>query len=379
MDLSRRDVLALGSLTLAGAALGPTGARAQSPKRGGTVTIRAWDPPHFDYRPNQGITLVRNPNYFLAGLPYLDRVELVVDEDNASRVSAFLAGKYDLGWETPGIINRTDWVQIEDSARQRRPGLRTREFTSSIQMHLAMRADRPPFNDVRVRRAVALAIDRQGLLDAVQEGVGALNPPVNAFLKDWSLPVAQLGEGARYYRHDPAEARRLLAAAGHASGLPASVCFTTYGSTVMVDTMQLILKHLKDVGIGAKLDQKEYGAYIASCFYGRFESMLLGPFTTFFEPHNYLVGKYTPGEPRNQSHVSDPVVTDLVARQRRTRDVAKRREIIHALQRYLASQQYYVELPSGTAIAVWDGALKNYGPNYGNDYGGRLLAAWVDR
>lgn len=157
---------------------------------------------------------------------------------------AFLAGKYDLGWETPGIINRTDWVQIEDSARQRRPGFRTREFTSSIQVHLAMRADRPPFNDVRVRRAVALALDRQGLLDAVQEGAGALNPPVNAFLKDWSLPVAQLGEGARYYRHDPAEARRLLAAASHASGLPASVCFTTYGSTVLVDTMQLVLKRL---------------------------------------------------------------------------------------------------------------------------------------
>jgi hypothetical protein len=50
-----------------------------------------------------GITLVRNPGYFMAGLPNIDRVELVVDEDNAH-----------LGWEFPGTINRIDWVQKKD-------------------------------------------------------------------------------------------------------------------------------------------------------------------------------------------------------------------------------------------------------------------------
>ena len=46
---------------------------------------------------------------------------MIVDEDNASRMAAFLAGKYDLGWEFPGTINRTDWVQIKDTLKQRRP------------------------------------------------------------------------------------------------------------------------------------------------------------------------------------------------------------------------------------------------------------------
>ena len=46
---------------------------------------------------------------------------------------------------------------------------------------------------------------------------------------------------------------------------------------------------------------------------------------------------------------------------------------------YLATQQYYVQLPSAVYVAVWDGALKNYGPNLGYDYGGRLMAAWLDR
>ncbi len=119
------------------------------------------------------------------------------------------------------------------------------------------------------------------------EGMGVLNPPLRAFRKDWALPVDQLGEGARYYQHDPAEARRLLAAAGYPQGFPASLCFTSYGSTALVDILQFVLKDL-------------------TCFYRKSDSMLLGLYTSFFEPHGELYGKYTPGEPKNQSHVSAP-------------------------------------------------------------------------
>jgi peptide/nickel transport system substrate-binding protein len=540
MDLSRRDVLTAGGLTLAGATLAPRIARAQTPKRGGTLALRLWDPPHFDlhaagglsyklhialtfthsrlikpkvgptvqpgtfplegdlaeswtqpndttyvfklrrgvrwqnkppvngreltaddvvysvnrflttkgnanafmlgsldkveatdkhtvkftlkepfawfldtlanpmavaivakecvdkfgdlkkwesvvgtgpwmldsYRPNQGMTLVRNPNYFVQGLPYIDRIDVTIDEDNASRISSFLAGKYDIGWENPGAINRVDWVQIKDKVK--RP-VRTAEFPSNVMSHISMRTDQKPFSDVRVRQAISLAIDRQGLIDATYEGAGAVNPPVPAALRDWTIPMDQLGEGARWYKYDPAEAKKLLAAAGHPNGFPASICFTTYGSTVLIDQSQLLLKNLKDVGINATLDQKEYGAYISSCFYGNFPSMTYGPQTPFLEPDTFLYGQYYPGQPRNQSHINDPQVADLLVRQRRTFDVAKRREVIFEIQRYLARQQYYVQMPSGVYIGVWDAALKNYGPNVGYDYGGRLLAAWLDR
>jgi peptide/nickel transport system substrate-binding protein len=331
------------------------------------------------YRPNVGMTLVRNPNYFVPGLPYIDRIEIAVDEDNASRMAAFLSGKYDLGWEFPGQINRTDWVQIKDSLKQKRPTLRTAEFPANVMSHISMRTDQKPFSDVRVRRAISHAIDRQGIIDAVAEGVGAFNAAVPAALKEWSLPVDQLGEGAKYFKYDPKEAKRLLAEAGYPNGFPGTICFTTYGSTVLVDSMQIILKNLKDVGIEAKLDQKEYGAYISTCFYGKFDSMTYGPQTPFLEPDNFLFGQYYPGELKNQSHINDPVVADMLVRQRRTFDVAKRKEIIHDIQRHLAQQQYYVATNSGVYIAVWENALKNYGPNLGYDYGGRLTAAWLDR
>jgi ABC-type transport system substrate-binding protein len=202
---------------------------------------------------------------------------------------------------------------------------------------------------------------------------------VPAGLKDWSIPTNQLGDGGRYYRRDVAEAKRLLAAAGYPNGFSGSLCFTTYGSTLLVDTMQLVLKQLKEVGIEAKLDQKEYGAYAATCLVGKFDSMAFGPQTPFLDPDNFLYGQYYPDEPKNQSHINDPVLTDMLVRQRRTFDVAKRREIIFDVQKYLAGHQYYVQAPSAVYVAVWDRALKNYGPNLGYDYGGRLMAAWLER
>ncbi len=541
MDLSRRDLLTLGGVTLAGATLVPARGRAQTPKRGGTATLRLWDPPHFDpmlqvaykthipltfthnrlvkykagpavapgtmpiegdlaeswsqpnettyvfklrrgvrwqnkppvngreltaedvkytverfltvpgnayaymlrsvdrveavdkytvkfslkepyawfldilanpmavaivarecvdkfgdlkkaeacvgtgpwmlegYRPNVSLTWVRNPGYFQPGLPYIDRIEGFVDEDQASRTAAFIAGKYDIGYEFPGGILRTDWVQIKDTLKQKRPGLRVEEYVNNVYYHLSMRTDRPPFNDVRVRQAMSLAIDRKGIIDSVMEGAGVWNGPVPAAFKDWALPVDKLGEGAKWYQYNPAEAKRMLAAAGHPNGFAGNVCFTTYGSSLVVDQMQLVLKNLKDVGIDAKLDQKEYGAYASTCLVGKLESMAFGPQTPFLEPDNILFGYYNPGEPKNQSHLNDPVVTDAIIRQRRTLDVNKRREIIHDLQRYLAKQQYYVGTASAVIIGVWDGALKNYRPNLGYDYGGRLLAAWLER
>jgi peptide/nickel transport system substrate-binding protein len=331
------------------------------------------------YRPNVGMTLVRNPSYFVANLPYIDRVEIFVDEDNASRIAAFLGGKYDLGWENPGTINRTDWVQIKDTLKRRRPNLQTAEFPANVVWSIFMRTDKAPFSDVRVRQVMSMAIDRPAIVDATLEGVGVMNPAVAAGLKEWSIPLAQLGEGGRYLRYDPGAARKLLAESGYPRGFSATVDFTTYGSTLLVDAVQLVLKYLKDVGIDAKLNTLEYGAYIARILSGKHDSMGFGPYTPFLEPDGFLFFQYSPGEARNVSMVNDPVVADMLVRQRRTLDVAKRREVIFEIQRYLAKQQYYVQLASAVYVAVWDRALRNYGPNLGFDWGGRLMAAWLDR
>src|SRR3989442_11687830 len=127
--------------------------------------------------PNVGLTFVSNPGYFIAGLPHIDRVGMTVDEDNASRIASSLPAKYSPGWEFPGTINRTDCVQITDTLKQNLPDLKTLEVPSAVMSHISMRTDTKPFSDVRVRQAMSLAIDRQAIIDAVFEGVGAINPP----------------------------------------------------------------------------------------------------------------------------------------------------------------------------------------------------------
>ena len=59
--------------------------------------------------------------------------------------------------------------------------------------------------------------------------------------------------------------------------------------------------------------------------------------------------------------------------------MTKRREIIYDLQRYLAEQVYMVYGPSVNAVAAWEPYVKNFGPNFGHDYGGRLMVAWIDK
>jgi peptide/nickel transport system substrate-binding protein len=332
------------------------------------------------YRPNIGMTMVRNPHYFLPALPYADRVELVIDEDQASRMAAFLGKKYDIGPEFMGAIQRTDWNGLKDQIQKQRPGIRTAEFPNAVRGNVYMRTDKPPFSDVRVRRAVSHAINRQGFIDAVADGVGVLNSPgVPAALRDWSLPFDQLGEGARYYKYDQAEARRLLAEAGYPKGFQTTVDFHSFGVVQLVDAVQLAIKDLKDVGIDAKLNQKEYGAFITTTVLGKYEGLVYGPNTPFLEPDSFLATAFLPDSPRNMLHVNDPVLTDLVLRQRRIQDPAKRREVIHEIQRHLSKQIYGVDVFSAVVIGVWDQALKNYAPNIGFDYGGRLMAAWLDR
>ena len=101
--------------------------------------------------------------------------------------------------------------------------------------------------------------------------------------------------------------------------------------------------------------------------------------TIDWEPDSALYGPYAPDQPRNRGHVNDPTLTAMLQEQRRTTDLAARKQRIVDLQRYAAEQQYYVYLFSPIFTGSWQPYVKNYAPNPSFDYGSRAAALWLDR
>jgi len=326
------------------------------------------------YEPNVKTVFRRNPDYFRSGLPWVDGVDWLVMDDDAAGLAAYRTGKLDCGpWHWWAVRQ-----QDVNAIKKGHPQLAYQDFTSNVTQVIYMRTDKPPFNDVRVRRAISHAIDRQAIIDSVFLK-GELTPAVARGLPEWSLRVDQLGQGAQYYRHDPREARRLLADAGFPQGLKTQLSTTSGLGTDLVDAVQLAQRQLKESGVDAELKVQEFGAYASTTALGKFEGMAMAPFGIAWDPHVVFSGMYMPEQPRNSSHVSDPKIIAMIKEQARTRDVEARRKMIFDLQRYAAEQQYYVYLYSVGITASWQPYVKNYAPAPSFDYGNRAALLWLDR
>jgi peptide/nickel transport system substrate-binding protein len=331
------------------------------------------------WEPNVRLVYVRHPNYFVPGLPYADGIEVVIDKDPSSRLATFLAGKLDFGPEYQQVVRRLDLPTV----KQRKPNIQTVDYTWFTSGVVGIKVDKPPFNDVRVRRALSRAMSLAEIFEsnAFSQGHWTPNPAVPAASAEWSIPIDQLGpEGRKLYEHSTVEAKKLLAEAGHPNGIktPIDVPGTGYGPDFM-DSAQIIVKNYKAAGIDAEMKLKEYGAFISTTIYGKFDSMFYGLRGAWVDPEAYFYRPYMPGQPLNVMNVNDPKLIEMVNLQRRTFDVAKRRQIVYDIQRYLAENALFGANGSVKVVSAWEPYIKNYMPNNGFDYGGRLMAAWIDK
>jgi peptide/nickel transport system substrate-binding protein len=329
------------------------------------------------YEPNVRLSFVRNPTYFQPGLPYVDAIEVRIDIDPASKLAGWLGGQYDFAPEIHMTLQRTDLEVVQ----KRKPNLQMVEFTWLISTFGVPNLEVEPFKDVRVRRAFHMAVNGKDVIQVNPFGYGhgSPNPLVPSALREWSIPIDQLPpEGRRLYQHDPEEAKRLLAQAGF-SGLKLPAESTNTWGPAFSDVVQAIIAQWKKSGIDAELKLKEGNAFIASVLGRKFEKVAMtlrgGP----TNPDPYLVN-LLPGRAQNVAGVNDPKLTDMIIQQRRMFDEKKRREIIFDIQRYFSQQAYHLFVsPSARVIGAWEPYVKNFMPNVGNDYGGRLVAAWLDK
>src|SRR5438132_4620858 len=328
------------------------------------------------YEPNIKTVFKRNPNYFLPELPWVDGVEWMVVTDPSAALAMYRSGQFDCGAAPWWGVRQED----VESLKKTHPHLVYQDFLSTVSHAIYMRTDQAPFNDVRVRRAISHAVNRQEIIDAVWIR-GEPIPAVSRGLSEWSPRIDELGAVARYYQYNPKEARRLLAEAGVPKGFK-TLLHTTNGTgtgPAMVDAAQLAQHSLKEVGIETELKIEEYGAYMARTYLGNFEGLVLATISNAWDPDTVLYGLYAPDQPRNSGHVNDPKITAMLKEQRRTQDREARKKIIFDIQRHIAEQQYYVYLYAIGITGSWQPYVKNYSPNTTYDYGGRSAALWLDR
>lgn len=208
-------------------------------------------------------------------------------------------------------------------------------------MHLRLSVQLKPFDDVRVRHAFALAIDRETLVNKVLQGIGQ---PAYQF-----LPPNLLGHDGQIGRElafDPERAQTLLAAAGYAGGKGMPLIYWQYDQNETYQTMfealqAMVLEHL---GVSTELAPTEAGARqswrMQRPLRPHFYRQLWG--ADYPDPHNFMTVLYTTPPPQAELWktapeliYSNPTFDDLVQEAAKEQDLQRRAELYHQCERIL--------------------------------------------
>ena len=210
------------------------------------------------YAPSDRAILEKNPHYFREGLPGIDRVVFRILPNTSTAVNALESGEVDYVGSVPGA----DIARLKQT-----PGIAVIAGTggsggSVCQDVLIPNLSRPPFEDVRVRRAFAHALDRQLIVDRVYFGQGRPATGPISHLLAWAYTP-----DVRQYPHDVATANRLLDEAGYrrrGSGERFRVTFTH--ATNHQRLAQLLREQLKNVGVALELETRDFNSAVEQVF-----------------------------------------------------------------------------------------------------------------
>jgi len=243
----------------------------------------------------------------------------------------------------------------------------------------------PPFNDARVRQAVSMSLDRDEMINVVYSGRGNWNNAIPwALSEGWLDPRSpDQGPTAKNFKFDPAEAKKLLAAAGFPDGLKVDLLSTPGYGQIHVQQVELVAAQLKKSGIESTIKMQEYAAYIATTFKGQFpagNTLAFGPETPFTEPHDWLFNMYHPKGTRNKADVNDPKLTEMIEKQATTIDKAERKKQIYEIQRYLGEQMYYSPHSTSMRTAGIQPHIRDSFPRSDYGFGAEVVPKlWIDK
>ena len=313
------------------------------------------------------IILERNPDYWDADKPYLDRVVVRFIADQSARAAAFETGELDLAGGPP--VPRSDLARVQALPNL---GSETRGYEYNGNMtQLYFNFDTPQLKDKRVRLAIAQALDLNKLLDVVYFGYGTIAPsPVGPDLKKFVDP------SIKPYPFDLKAANRLLDEAGY----PRKADGTRFALRLYANPFNgresgdFVKQALAKVGIPVDFQFFDFSTYIQKAYTGREFDLTLESLSNTFDP--------TPGIQRifwsknfkiglpfsNASHYDNPQVDALLEAGAVESDPEKRRQIWFAFQQAIHDDVAAVHLIAPQGVTIFNKKVKNHtlgvtGPN----------------
>ena len=303
------------------------------------------------------VTVERNADFYRSGMPYLDGGKVFIGMERSQQQAALVAKAIDL-------MNVGDQAQYDALKKQLPADVKSTSYLQTLGNSIYMRLDKPPFNDIRVRKAMHLAIDRQGLVKSVTFGAGAINPPAGLALNSYSMSAEELQRlpGWRQPKdQDLAEAKRLLAEAGYPDGFKVGIQ-TAKDRTSSVPILEAAGPQLKAVGIDAQVMLLERTVFLANQRDGNYEAILD---TIHADPviQSLLAFYHSKGN-LNKAPINDPDLDALIEEIDKSLDMKRADQLSRRVQEMVLEKLYTiptVELPS---FAFWQPWLNNYNLSY---------------
>ena len=273
------------------------------------------------FTPEQRSVFARNPNFWQSGLPYADTLTIIDFPDNNSLQDALTTGQIHAagGFDGPQL-----------AALGSASGVKTVASHTGAITPFTMRVDKPPFNDVRVRQALRLLIDRPQLIDSALDGYGVVANDVFA-------PYDPDFDTALHRVQDIPQAKALLKAAGH-ENLKLTLT-TSPAATGMVAMATVLAEQAKAAGVTITLDN-----VASSTFFGK--NYLSWTFSQdFYGDSTYLAQvaqSMLPNSPFNETHTNNPTLNNLYSQANATTNASTRKQIMYEMQQYDFNQGGYI-------------------------------------
>ena len=335
-----------------------------------------------DYIQGNSLVFAKNASYWdkerIAGqeyaIPFVNRLTTRIIKDESTALTALRTAKLD-------ILETVRWSAV-DELKQHAPALRWNRRLSTSGQYLSMRVDTKPFDDVRVRRALNMAVNKAEIVAKFYGGNAELFAfPQTPDFVGYHEPLEAMPESIEeLYVYNPNKAKQLLAEAGYPMGFSFKVQVCSCAPDFL-DLIPLLVAYLEKVGVRVEVQQMEYGALFSLM---RSATNAAGLLVTngFGNPTQTLRKNFLKGQYFDTSIWDDKAFEARLATVYTERDEAKQQVTVKALSREIIDKAPYIWLPTPYVYTAWWPWVKNY---EGELFVGSARAApiyariWVDQ